>query len=624
MSRSDSSLTSDESNLTQHAMLIVWGHFGRTIGLLEQLTQIPIPQKKVLRAPQEKIMEFLIGLLSGMEYLTDLSEGPAPLAKDREVSTAWKLQAMADASGVSRTLQACNDETVRELAAVLDAVSQPFIDRAVDDLRQRNEPLVLDADLTGRPVSSTSQTFPGAAFGYMDGEVRLGYQLAEICLDTSLFGRQWLSAQHHPGNTVSARCLLSLVQEAERRLGCHPRRRTELVAQRISACEGEIAEWEQRAAQQEQHAAAQAERLVRLAEQIGVAQAQVQALEATPASSRQAGPYSRLNRLKQQITSWRGQMERAQAQMTQAEAVAIRRRERQQAWRAEQMQLQERYERLCHENACQLNPPRCRLRMDAGFATGENLTEIIELGYEVDTKSANDALVQALRSRVTAEQEWTKVGKNAEMIGWTNYESNTCPYPLTVGLERFHTPKGVLHAVLIRSQEGLVTTCPDVRDFHAYNARQTIEAGNKEEKTTFKVQHLMSRSLAGIQIQAMLTVFAANFVRWAAEWIRPRVEQSTRRFDRVLSSPKRLVRIAANSLAAVERNDGRLLLRFTALSSFEGVVIRLSGVPGPCGPARSEQGGDWRLSVRGRREQWRRGWRHCSFRKAGELSLIHI
>jgi hypothetical protein len=36
----------------------------------------------------------------------------------------------------------------------------------------------------------------------MDGEVRLGYQLAEICLHTELFGRQWLSAQHHPGDTV--------------------------------------------------------------------------------------------------------------------------------------------------------------------------------------------------------------------------------------------------------------------------------------------------------------------------------------------------------------------------------------------------------------------------------------
>ena len=578
MTRSDSTLTSDERNLTQHAMLIVWGHFGRTIGLLERLVKVPIAQKKVLRGPQEKIIEFLVGLLSGMEYLTDLSEGPAPLTKDTEVSTAWKLQALADASGVSRTLQACNDETVQRLAEVLDAVSQPFIHRAVSDLRQRNEPLVLDVDLTGRPVSSTSQTFPGAAFGYMDGGVRLGYQLAQICLHTSLFGRQWLSAQHHPGNTVSAGCLLSLVQEAERRLGCHPRRRTELVVQRLSACAEESAALERQAAQQEQRAVAQAERVVRLADQITAAEAQVEVLGTTPASCRQAGPYSRFNRLKKQIIGWRGQMERAQVQMAQASAVAARHRERRQAQLAERIRLQERYERLCQENARQSDPPRCRLRMDAGFATGENLTEVIELGYEVDTKSAHDALVQALRNRVRADQEWTRVGKNAEMIGWTSYASNTCPYPLTVGLERVHTPKGVRHAVLIRSQRGPVTACPDLPAwFHDYNARQTIEAGNKQEKTTFKMQHLMSRSPAGIQIQAILTVFAANFMRWADEWIRPRVEQSNRRFDGVLSSPKRLVRVAANSLAAVERTDGRLLVRFSALSSFEGVVIRLSG-----------------------------------------------
>jgi len=130
----------------------------------------------------------------------------------------------------------------------------------------------------------------------------------------------------------------------------------------------------------------------------------------------------------------------------------------------------------------------------------------------------------------------------------------------------------------MRSQEGAGPPCPDLTAwFHDYNARQTIEAGNKQEKTTFKVQHLMSRSPAGIEIQALLTVFAANFVRWADEWIRPRVEESTGRFDGVLSSPKRLVRVAANSLAAVERSEGRLLVRFSALSSFEGVVIRLSG-----------------------------------------------
>ena len=88
MDHSTSTLTSDETNLTQHAMLIVWGHFARTIGLLERLAQVPIAQKTVVRAPQEKIVELLVGLLTGMEYLTDLSEGPAPLVQDTEVAAA--------------------------------------------------------------------------------------------------------------------------------------------------------------------------------------------------------------------------------------------------------------------------------------------------------------------------------------------------------------------------------------------------------------------------------------------------------------------------------------------------------------------------------------------------------
>ena len=219
--------------------------------------------------------------------------------------------------------------------------------------------------------------------------------------------------------------------------------------------------------------------------------------------------------------------------------------------------------------------------MDAGFTTGANLTELIELGYDIDTKSANPAVVQALRDRVTGETPWTAVGKNAEMVSWPGYQIHGCPYPLRVGLERFHTPKGVLHAVLIRYQDDPPASELDLTQwFHDYNGRQTIEAGNKEEKTTFKVQHLMSRSAAGIRIQALLTVFAANFVRWADEWIRPRIEQSTRRFDGVLSSPKRLVRIAANSPAIIERTADRERVRFSHLSSFDGVVIALSGIVG--------------------------------------------
>lgn len=583
MDQNSSTLTRPETAATQHAMLIVWGHFARSIGLLERLGQVPIGQKTARRAPQEKLVEFQIGLLAGIEYLTDLSEGAAPLANDLEVAAAWGLQRMADASGVSRTLWACDDETVRALEAELNAIGQPFLARAVSDLRQRNEVLVLDADLTGRPVSATSQTFPGAAFGYMDGEVRLGYQLAQICLQTRLFGRQWLSAQHHPGDTVSAPCLLSLIHAAERRLVCHPRRRTDLLQQRMAAQEQELRQVLARAEQKNQQVTVKAQQIEHLRQRIAQAEKQIEAYQAVPVSTRQAGRYSKLSRLQKQVAGWQRQLSRAQAQLTRTEAVAEHQRQRLQAavqvYHSERQRLQARYEQFCEENARQPHPPRCKIRLDAGFASGENLTELIELGYDVDTKSANPAVLHALRSRVTADTPWTAVGRNAEMIAWTNYTIHTCPYPVQVGLERFHTPQGLLHAVLIRFQERPPTADPDVRQwFHDYNGRQSIEAGNKEEKTTFKVQHLMTRSAAGIRIQAQLTVFAANFVRWADEWVRPRIEQSSKRFDDVLNSPKRLVRIAANSPAIVERSPNRELVRFSPLSSFAGVVICLSGV----------------------------------------------
>jgi hypothetical protein len=579
-----STLTTEHSHPTQHAMLVAWGHFGRTLKFTKRLAGLPIDQKGVIRAPHEKIAEFGIGLLSGIEYLSDLSEGPAPLARDDEVAQAWQLQPLADASGVSRTLAACTPATVAALKTVLDDMGRPFLERAVSDLRQRNETLVLDADLTGRPVSSTSQSFPGAAFGYMDGEIRLGYQLAEICLHTRLYGRQWLSARHHPGDTLSAPCLLDLIQEAERRLGCHPRRRTELLAQRMAACEQTVAALQARLTQVDLRLVAQLARCEHLDLEIREAEAHIQKLVAQPASPRQSGPYSQLTRLRQQVVGWYRQLGHARQRVAQLDSVMQHQRQRNQQelamQQAELQRLRARHAHFAQDNAHQAHPPHCKLRADAGFATGDNLTELIELGYDVETKSGNPAILATLRSRVTQETVWTPVGKNAEMVAWTDYQSNTCPYPLMVGLERFHTPQGQLHAVLIRYQDQIPPTGLDLPQwFHDYNGRQTVEAGNKEEKTTFKVQHLMSHSPAGIEIQALLTVFAANFVRWADAWVRERVEHSTKRFETALASPKRLVRVAANSPATVERQPGRETVRFSPLSCFGGVVIRLSDGP---------------------------------------------
>jgi hypothetical protein len=180
------------------------------------------------------------------------------------------------------------------------------------------------------------------------------------------------------------------------------------------------------------------------------------------------------------VVGWQRQLSHAQQRVVRLNTV---RQHQQQRWQQELVVQQTvlqglcvRYVRFCQENAQQAHPPRCTIRTDAGFASGENLTALIELGYDVETKSVNPAILAALRSRVTPETAWTQVGQNAEMVAWTGYHSHTCPYLLTVGVERFHTPQGELHAVLVRYQDEAEAAVHDlVQWFHDYNGRQTVE-----------------------------------------------------------------------------------------------------------------------------------------------------
>ena len=87
----------------------------------------------------------------------------------------------------------------------------------------------------GQSVSATSQTYPEVAFGWMANEIRLGYQLARVCVQTFRYERIWLDGFHYPGDTVSVNCLKELVLAAEQRSGVRPRCRPELVTQRIDA-----------------------------------------------------------------------------------------------------------------------------------------------------------------------------------------------------------------------------------------------------------------------------------------------------------------------------------------------------------------------------------------------------
>ena len=201
--------------LTGHAVLVPWGMFAQQIGLVEALMHVPIPQKRREHLPQTKLIEFLVAILSGCAYLQDISRSAHPLDQDQAVARAWGQKKWADYSGVSRTMQASDEETVAAVQETLETASRPFIDREVVLALRDRGVVIYDGDLTGRPVSSTSTTYPGVAFGWMSDAVRLGYQAALVSLHSPTYGRLWLSVKQHPGDTVSVTQAGALVRAAE-------------------------------------------------------------------------------------------------------------------------------------------------------------------------------------------------------------------------------------------------------------------------------------------------------------------------------------------------------------------------------------------------------------------------
>lgn len=224
------------------------------------------------------MLEDLVATLAGLEHLQEISRAAHPLAKDRAVAHAWGQPEWADYSGVSRTLSRLTMSEAQTIAELLTEVGQPFIDEEVQLLRQQGQRLCQDGDLTGLPVSNTSRTYPAAAFGHMNNEIRLGYQAALVSLDSPTYGRLWLTAEHHPGDTVSSTQAEALVQAAEKRLGVRPRRRTELVQSRLTQLGQGLAQLEQRLSTAQQALSTAQSRLAEAKQQIVEQQRQVQTL----------------------------------------------------------------------------------------------------------------------------------------------------------------------------------------------------------------------------------------------------------------------------------------------------------------------------------------------------------
>ena len=246
--------------------------------------------------------------------------------------------------------------------------------------------------------------------------------------------------------------------------------------------------------------------------------------------------------------------------------------------------LQARLERFEHENGDNPNPVEICFRIDAGFGTYDNIALLIEMGYEIYTKLHNHKAVQALQKMLGPDTSWTRVGKNAEMVAWSDLKLERCPYPLQVALERFQVGNDKLkHSALAYFGNAPVTQDLPAW-FTTYNGRQTIEAGIKETKQVFYLHRLKVSSEPAIFLQEAMTFFAANFIRWATLWITQHAQPEPDCLPIQTMGIKRQVQVAAHASANVIQNTDGMLLMFSPASALAGKSLHFQAVDRPLRP----------------------------------------
>ena len=530
---------------TQHALLVPWGHFAGEIGLRSGIEAIKLSQKVYKHTPQAKVIEFLVAILSGAKYLQDVSLAAHPLDKDLAVAQAWGQASWADYTGVSRTLNALSWAEAHELVAVLERVSQPFLDRELAQMGSQGSRLQYDGDLTGLPVSNASRTYPNAAYGHMADEIRLGYQAGVVSLQSPTYGRLWLSVEHHAGDTVSCTQAEAMVLAAEKRSGQRPRRRTDLLEKRIEAFVQSREPAEKR-----------------LESQQAILAAAQSAKQETLVQLQEATNPKRISVLERRCVRREKAVEVARKKLSKTQVCLKGHLEQEKA-------LRKRLKQFEQENAENPQPAEACFRLDAGFGTYDNIALLIEMGYEVYVKLHNHKIVQMLRKKVTTNTARVRVGGNAEMASWAGLHLQHCPYPLDIALERFYTGQTQKHSALAHFGATAVTI-DLLAWFSQYNARQTIEAGIKEAKQVFYLHRLKVRSEPAIYLQEAMTIFAANFIRWATLWIDQHAEQDEHTLPLAKMGIKKQVQVAAQTSAKVILNSEGMLLKFSPVSAFAG------------------------------------------------------
>jgi len=243
----------------------------------------------------------------------------------------------------------------------------------------------------------------------------------------------WLSVAHHPGDTVSCTQAEALVLAAEARLRLRPRRRTELLRQRIAAFEQVVTQTGERLEKQKQAVKQTKALLVAAEQQVQVYQQQVDELEEDYQTRQRAErPTSRLAQARQRLQVI---VKRAASRTSACKQAQLRLDKTTAQWSQQQAELAVFYQRLLRfeqDNAANAEAVEAEFRLDAGFGTYENVALLIEMGYDLYTKPHSHKTVAYLKQQVDDTTAWTRVGANAELVAWPALQLKHCPYALDV------------------------------------------------------------------------------------------------------------------------------------------------------------------------------------------------
>jgi len=486
-------------------LMTALGHFAQEIGLPNSLRHfVHIRQKQIRFAPIDKLLTFFISLVEGCGYTSDINHRLRPYPA---LARAWDLPEFAGQNAVNGTLHQLTWAHVQQI----EQAFQFLFERNSLALRQsRQEPLVVDIDTKGLPVSPRSRRFEWAERGYFPGgRNQKGLQYTAAFIGAGV--REVLGGHLAPGYAHVTHGLPAILKLIEKRLG-PPLRRGDLLRQRARLLQAEAEAQRDRGANCEQQIQQHYLQLHRCQQRISAHQAQIQALKARiqrlPKRARKlkrqlAAHQDKVHRDRRRVKAHRQQIDQLQHRIVQV--------------RQEAELLRESSQNLLGLANTPIDLGQIRLlvlRGDSGLGSSDIITSMMECGYLFVVKGRDARTARNLMAAILAN-EWKPVDTHLRAAEAKSTRLNGCPFDVRlVVCERTNDRGRMSHYVLVTNLPA--STYGTVALVGFYNARQTIEAFNKVIGNVLFLDHLRTGSITANEVVAQLAMLAYDFLSWSA------------------------------------------------------------------------------------------------------------